>query len=188
MQTFHDNGRGILIPESMKGKGVYKAQIIKGGKFVKGVWESGHDVVDEWTFDNLVTNEGLNDVLGVYFNSVAQKTAWYLAVFEGNYTPLATDTAAGWAAASTECTAYASATRPQWVNAAASAQSITNSASRASFVFNATKTIYGASMHSSSTKAGTAGVLWSAARFSASKSVVNLDEMLLTYTFTASSV
>lgn len=189
MQDYAHNGRGILVPANFGLKGVITGQIIRGGHFDdRGEWHRGNEIVDEFEDTNLVTNEGLNDVLGVYFNSVAQKTTWYLGVFEGNYTPLATDTAAGIAAAATECTAYASSTRPTWTNAAASSQSITNSASKASFVFNATKTIYGAFLVSNSTKSGTSGVLWSAARFSASKAVVNLDELLLTYTFTASSV
>jgi hypothetical protein len=55
-------------------------------------------------------------------------------------------------------------------------------------VFNATKTIYGAFLISNNTKGGTSGTLFSAARFSSSKSVESTDELLLTYTFTASSV
>jgi hypothetical protein len=158
-------------------KGRYSGQIIRAGR-----------VIDEWEDDNLVVNEGLNSILGVMFHGDTQITTWYCGVFEGNYTPVATVTAATITSASTECTAYASATRPEYVEAAASSQSITNSASRASFVFNATKTIYGAFLVSSSTKSGTSGVLFSAARFSTSKAVENLDELLLTYTFTASSV
>jgi hypothetical protein len=65
---------------------------------------------------------------------------------------------------------------------------MTNSASRASFVFNATKTIYGAFLISNSTKGGTTGTLFSAARFATAKSVESGDELLLTYTFTATSV
>jgi hypothetical protein len=167
----------LLMPRhGIVAAGRYHGQIIREGR-----------VIDEWEDDNLVVNEGLNSLLGVYFNGSTQITTWYCGVFEGNYTPIATVTAATIASASTECTAYASATRPEWIEAAPSAQSITNSASRASFVFNATKTIYGAFLVSTSTKSGTSGTLFSAARFSSSKSVVNLDELLLTYTFTAAS-
>ena len=190
MQDFNDNGRGILVPakDDIHAKGRYQGIIVKGGRYRHGVWERGRDIVDAFDFDNLVVNEGLNHILGVQFNAATQLTGWYLGVFEGNYTPVATDTAAGIAAAATESTAYASSTRPQWVPASPSGQAITNSASRASFIFNATKTIYGAFMVSNSVKSGTGGVLFSAARFNAAKNVVNLDELLLTYTFTASSV
>ncbi len=167
---------GLIKPDGFVGIGRYHGQIIRDGK-----------VIDEWEDENLVVNEGLNSLLSVYFNGGTQITTWYCGVFEGNYTPVATVTAATIASASTECTAYASATRPEWVEAAPSSQSITNSASRASFVFNASKTIYGAFLVSTSTKSGTSGTLFSAARFSTSKAVVNTDELLLTYTFTAAS-
>jgi hypothetical protein len=145
-------------------------------------------VIDEFEVENLVVNEGLNDLLNVYFNSGTQKPSWYMGLFEGNYTPVATDTAAGIASAATESSAYASATRPAWTPASPASQSITNAASRASFVFNATKTIYGAFLISNNTKGGTAGVLFSASRFASAKNVASADELLLTYAFSASSV
>jgi hypothetical protein len=185
---FEKNAGGILVPNRMAGQGRYTGQIVKGGKWKHGVWEPGHDIVDEFEFPNLVTNEGLNALLDVFFHGATQITTWYLGVFEGNYTPLATDTGATITANSTESTAYASSTRPEFVEAAASAQVTTNSANRASFVFNATKTIYGAFLHSNSAKSSTTGTCFSAARFGASKAVVNLDELLLTYSFTASSL
>jgi hypothetical protein len=109
-------------------------------------------------------------------------------VFEGNYTPVATVTAATITSASTECTP--TTRRPAaYDEAAASSQSITNSASKATFTFNATKTIYGAFLVSASAKSATTGTLFSAAASSlAAKSVVDDDQLLLTYTFTASSV
>jgi hypothetical protein len=73
------------------------------------------------------------------------------------------------------------------VDAASTAQLMTNAASRASFVFNATKTIYGAFLTSVSTKSATTGTLFAAARFGAAKSVVDDDELLLTYAFSAAS-
>ena len=88
--------------------GEYHCQIVRDGK-----------VIDEWTEKNLVVNEGLNSMLNVTFNAAAQITTWYVGVFEGNYTPVATVTAASIAASSTECTAYASSTRPEFVEATA---------------------------------------------------------------------
>jgi hypothetical protein len=171
-------GAEILAPSSkIAVVGRYDGQIIRDGK-----------VVDEWSDENLVVDEGLNSLLDVYLHGSTQLATWYLGLFEGNYTPIATVTAATIASASTECSAYASATRPEWVEAAAAAKSITNSANRASFVFNATKTIYGAFLASNSTKSGTTGVLFSAARFATAKNVESGDELLLTYTFSVSSV
>ena len=169
---------GILLPErKLFVQGQFEGTLLRKGK-----------VIDQWVDKNLVVNEGLNSLLSIMFNAGTQITTWYLGVFEANYTPVATVTAATIASASTECTAYASATRPEYVEAAPSSQVITNAASRASFVFNATKTIYGAFLISDNTKSGTSGTLFSAAKFSSSKAVVNTDELLLTYQFTASSV
>lgn len=167
---------GLLLPQGMLVGGVFQATILRDG-----------EVIDQWEDHNLVVNEGLNHLLNTQFTGSGQVATWYLGLFEGNYTPVATVTAATIAAASTECTAYASSTRPEFVEAAASGQSITNSASRASFVFNASKTIYGAFLVSNSAKSSTAGTLFSAARFSSAKVVESGDEMLLAYTFSAAS-
>lgn len=166
----------ILPPTGLRVGGQFDGQIIRNGK-----------IIDEFSDKNLVVNEGLNSLLDIMFHASTQITTWYLGVFEGNYTPVATVTAATIASAATESTAYTSATRPEYVEAAAASQSITNSASRASFTFNATKTIYGAFLVSNSTKSGTTGTLFSAARFATSKAVESGDELLLTYTFSASS-
>jgi hypothetical protein len=169
---------GVLMPTS---------KLKVGGKFLGQIVRQGQ-IIDEFEDANLVVNEGLNSLLNIYFAGSTQITTWYLGLFEGNYTPVATVTAATITAASTECTAYASATRPEYQEAAAASQSITNSANRASFVFNANKTVYGAFLVSNATKSSTSGTLFSAARFATAKAVESGDELLLTYTFTASSV
>lgn len=169
---------GVLMPkQGLLCVGRYHGQIVRDGR-----------VIDEFEDDNLVVNEGLNSLLNVYFHAGTQISTWYVGVFEGNYTPVATVTAATITAAATECTAYDEAARPAFDEAVAASQSITNSASRATFTFNATKTIYGAFLASASAKSSTSGVLFSAARFASAKPVEDNDQLLLTYTFTASSV
>lgn len=167
---------GLIKPHSIVAKGRYHGQHIRAGR-----------VIEEWEDDNLVVNEGLDALLDIMFHGSTQITTWYIGVFEGNYTPVSTVTAATITSASTECTAYDESTRVAYVEAAASSQSITNSASRATFTFNATKTIYGAFLASASAKSATTGTLFSAARFGTSKAVVDNDELLLTYSFTAAS-
>ena len=168
---------GLLVP----------ASVAVGGRFIGQIRRAGK-IIDKFECPNLVVNEGLNSLLNIMFNGSSQVTTWYLGIFEGNYTPVGTLTAATVTAAATECTAYASATRPEYVEVASTAQSITNAASRASFVMNATKTVYGAFLGSSSAKSGTGGTLFSATRFSTAKALESADELLLTYTFGASSV
>lgn len=178
MNDYNQTPAGILVPrQNLVIGGEYHGQIIRDGK-----------IIDDWTDHNLVVNEGLDALLNIMFFAQTQITAWYLGLFEGNYTPVATVTAATITAAATETTAYVSTTRPVYTAVASSGQSETNAAARASFVFNATKTIYGAFMVSNATKSSTAGKLFSAAQFAASKSVVSGDELLLTYTFNASSI
>lgn len=175
---YRESAGGILIPDhNLVVGGIFDFEHIRNG-----------ETIDRWSTPNLVTNEGLNHILGVEFHGDTQITSWYIGLFEGNYTPVAGVTAATITAAATECTAYDSATRPAYDEAAAASQSITNSASRASFVFNATKTIYGAFLVSASAKSATTGTLFAASRFAASKAVVDDDELLVTYTIAASSV
>lgn len=143
--------------------------------------------IDEWDSENIVVNEGLNHILDVVLHASTQAATWYVGLFEGNYTPVATDTAANITANSTECTAYDETNRVTWVEAAASSQSITNSANKATFTINATKTIYGAFLISDNTKSGTSGTLLAASKFAASRSVVATDVLLVTYTISAAS-
>lgn len=169
---------GVLMPSQ---------KLIMGGKFIGQIIRNGK-VIDEFEDHNLVVNEGLNAMLETNFRGGTQITSWFLGIFEGNYTPVGTVTAATIVAASTECTAYTQSTRPAYTTVAAASQSLTNAASRGTYTFNATKTIYGAFLISNSAKSSTTGTLFSAARFGTAKNVESGDEMLLTYNFTASSI
>ena len=154
------------------------------GKYIGQIIRQGV-VIDEFDIDNIVVDQGLDYALNAAFGLTSALPSWYIGLFEGNYTPAASVTAATITGLSTECTAYASGTRPVWTTVTSNAQSLTNGASRASFVFNATKSIYGAFLVSSSTKSGTTGTLFSAARFTTAKAVDSGDELLVTYVLTA---
>jgi hypothetical protein len=144
-------------------------------------------VIDTEYFDNIITNQGLDYILGAALTGVTPITTWYVAPFEGNYVPVATDTAATIVANATETTAYGASTRVAWVGVEATQQA-TNSASVATFTFNATKTIYGAMLVSQSAKSSVSGTLLSAAQFATAKGVANTDQLLFTYTIVASSI
>jgi hypothetical protein len=177
--NYQESEGGVLMPLA--------APLMLGG-----VWDVEHvrdgKVIDRWTDKNIITNEGLTNILDVHFNAGTQITTWYIGLFEGNYTPVAGVTAATITSASTECTAYDETTRVEYDEANPASQSVTNSASKATFTINATKTIYGAFLVSASAKSATSGVLFSASRFGSSKSVVDDDQLLVTYTINASSV
>ncbi len=138
--------------------------------------------------ENIVTNEGLDALLDIFFHASTQITTWYCTLVESN-----TDPAAGMTYAVpsyTETTAYDEGTRPEYEEAAASSQSITNSANKATFTINATKTMYGASIVGGGTEASTkgntdgGGTLFCYSKFGSSRSVVDDDVINLTYTLT----
>ena len=140
---------------------------------------------------NLVTNEGLDHYLDVALSSATQITAWYVALFEDDHTPAAGNTYA--TPGYTESEAYDEATRPAWTEAGVSSQSITNSASKASFTMNATKTIYGGALvgggSAASTTGNTAGggKLLCLSAFSSGKPVEDDDVIKLTITASMSA-
>ncbi len=136
---------------------------------------------------NLIPTEGLNYLLGAGLTGVAQLSSWFIALFEGNYTPAPGITAATFPVDATESTAYDEATRVAWVPGAIAAGSVSNTASKAVFTMNATKTIYGIAQTSASAKGATTGVLVSVARFASAKSVVATDVLNVTSTLTATS-
>lgn len=141
---------------------------------------------------NIVTTQGLNSILNVQFNGGTQITTWYIGIVETDTTATAAMTYA--TPVYTESSAYAEATRPAFVEAASTVGVCTNSASKADFTINATKTIYGTALvgggSAATTKADTAGggTLFAYAKFSAGKAVVATDVLKVTITITAADV
>ncbi|MDD5062779.1 MAG: hypothetical protein PHN44_10920 [Candidatus Marinimicrobia bacterium] len=161
-----------------------------GGIFIVSCRDKDGNLVWTERQHNLVTNEGLNHLLNVELHATAAITTWYCVIFESDTTILATHTYAS--PGYTECTSYDEATRPEYVEAAASGQSITNAASKATYTISATKTIYGAALVGGGTAANTkgdaagGGTLLCAAKFSSSYAVQ--DNYVLTVTYPASAV
>lgn len=141
---------------------------------------------------NVMTNEGLNHLLDVLLHGSTQITDWFVIPFENDYTPIATNTYAS--PGITECTAYNEANRVAFNEAAASGQSVTNSANKATFNMNDTKTVYGAALVGGGTAADTkgdtagGGILLCAAKFSASKPCESGDTLKITATVSAQNV
>jgi hypothetical protein len=114
---------------------------------------------------NLVPTEGLNHLLDVVLHGAEQYPAWYVALFEGNYTPTFDVTADTFAQLATECTAYQGAGRLEFKEAPAVGGATSNAANLSTFTFTADKTVYGAALLSASGKNSRAGKLLSIARF-----------------------
>ncbi len=136
----------------------YLVEVVKDGK-----------VIDSEVCHNLIPVEGINHMLNAVLNAGSQVTTWYLGLYEGNYTPQTTDTAATLPAAATECTTYDNATRWALVLGSAAAGVVDNSANKTEFTFNADKTVYGGFISSVSGKGATSGVLVSVVKFSSAK-------------------
>lgn len=139
---------------------------------------------------NICTDEGLNRLLDIMFHGTTQIGTWYIGLFESDTTPAGGTTYA--TPVFTESTAYDEATRPAFNEAAASSKVTTNSANKAVFTMNDTKTIYGAFLCGGGTDPNTkgdaagGGVIFNAAKFaSGSKSVVDDDVLNVTVTLTA---
>ena len=164
-----------------------------GGKF-KGIFDIeikdklGNLISKSWA-ENVITDEGLDSILDVYLHAATQLTTWYCVIFETNTTPDGDTTYA--VPVFTEWEAYDEATRPEYVEAASSSQSVTNSANKAVFTANATKTLYGAALVAGGTDADTkgdaagGGTMACAGLFGASQPVVDDNVVNLTYTVTA---
>jgi hypothetical protein len=137
-------------------------------------------VIDREVVHNIMPTQGLNLVQSILFKGTAVPATWYIGLFEANYTPLAADTAATFVASATECTTYDEATRVAFVPGTVSAGALDNSASRAEFTFNATKTVYGGFISSVATKSSTSGSLLSAVKFASPKAMADDDVLRVT--------
>ena len=146
----------------------------------------------KWTdeIDNLITLVGLDHFLDTELSSGTQVTAWAVGLTDGTPTVAAGDTMAshaGWLEVGTSSgDAYDETVREAFVDGGVSSQSVDNSASKATFTMNASKTVGGAFLCSDSAKGGTAGTLLSVGAFTAGdKVVVSGDSVQVTATFTA---
>jgi hypothetical protein len=161
-----------------------------GGDLIKagGAWNVWDDKGWSDNPNNIIVTQGLNYLLDVALGGGTQYATFHVFPFSGNVTPVETWTAANVTANSTEITAYDEATRVAYVDAAASGGIMTNSASKASFTFNASGNLYGFCVVSASAKSSTSGVLFSGVRLtSAPKTFADDDVINAAYTVTLTS-
>ena len=144
-------------------------------------------VIDQEFRHNIIPLEGLNYLLNSEFKGTAVPATWYIGLFEGNYTPQLSDTAAAFPAAATETSTFNEATRVAFVPGAVSGGTLDNSAAPATFTFNAPKTIYGGFMTSASAKGAVTGTLISAVRFASPKTPATGDLLKVTGGFVFAS-
>lgn len=161
-------------------------RISAGGVFHVQCFDKDGNLKWEEKSHNLVVNQGLQSMNAVYFSSATQITSWFIGLVTGpgsGTTYSANDTIAthaGW----TEFTTYTGTRKACTFGTATTADPsvITNSASPASFVTNASGTIAGAFL--CSVTSGTAGTLFSESDFTGGdRPVASGDTVNVTYTF-----
>ncbi|MFA5429842.1 MAG: hypothetical protein WC329_01630 [Candidatus Omnitrophota bacterium] len=154
-----------------------------GGRFMP------RQLISKAECDNIITDQGLNHFLNAVLHGETQISPWYCLLFEDDYTPDGGETYA--VPEFTESTAYAEATRPEYVEANSTAKSTTNSANKAVFTANASKTWYGAALVGGGTDASTkgdaagGGKLLCAGKFGTAQPVISGNVVNLTYTVTS---
>lgn len=163
---------GILIHSAIMARGRYFHNV------------NGEDEQADW---NLLPTEGIHYLLDAGLGADTQLTAWYLALYSGNVSPVATWTAANFTANATENTStsegYSGANRPTWTPGAASGGKIGNLSSRAAYtiVTASTVTFYGAGLLSAQTRGAVTGKLVSATKFATARTLNNGDTFNLGY-------
>ena len=121
---------------------------------------------------NLVVNEGLDYILKAAVGETAGVANWYIALFSGDVTVVATWTAATFTATATEWTSYDEAARQSWTKSLVASQGTDSFSSKASFTSSAdTQTVRGAALISASAKSATSGVLFAASRLTSDKAL-----------------
>ncbi len=166
---------------------------VRDGAKLKGHWDievfnnaREMKLVSKSECDNLITNEGLDALLNILLHGSTQITTWYCVISETNTSPAAGMTYA--TPSFTETQAYDEATRPAFNEAASSSQSVTNSANKAVFTMNDTKTLYGAALVGGGTDGNTkgdaagGGTLLCYGLFGAAQPVIDDNVVNLTYT------
>lgn len=139
-------------------------------------------VLNRETLTNMTPIEGLDAMQNILLNHAAAPASLYVGLYSGDYTPTADVTAATIAARATEFTDYASPTRVPFTPTASSG-GIVSGAADLEFDFNASGTIYGAFVSTSSQKGSTAGALWSVVRFPSPKAATDELKLFVTTGF-----
>lgn len=103
--------------------------------------------------------EARNHIMDVVLRNGTKVPTWYVMLYEGNYTPQDSDTAANIGSRATEITAYSEATRPELVENAPVNGEINNAGALAQVTMTATKTIRGLAIVSSGGKGTGTGIL-----------------------------
>lgn len=157
---------------------------------VKGIWtitarDADGNIIAQDTWENLVTDEGLNYLLDAGLADGTQIDTWYVGLTGESPSADAADTLAshsGW----TEVTAY-DGNRKEWTPGSVSGKSVSNSGNAAQFEISTNGTTIGGAFLASAAS-GTSGKLYAVGAFSGGNIVLNSGSTLdVTATFTTAA-
>lgn len=144
-----------MTQEVLKAGWVYDVESWQDGKLIHA--QRAH---------NLIPIEGINSMLSTWLKQGSQPTNFYVGLFEGNYTPVPEDTAAGFPSAASELTAYSASNRVALTLGSVSGGAVDNLSNPAEFTGTTNgKQAMGGFITTSPTKGSTTGVLCSAVKF-----------------------
>lgn len=126
---------------------------------------------------NIMPMEGITHMQNVLLKGGAQITAWYIGLYEANYTPVSGDEMADFPTSASEFTGYVGGARKAFTAGTPLGGTVDNAGNEAEFTFTADATVYGGFISSASAHGSPSGVLLSAVRFGSPKSL-STDEML----------
>jgi hypothetical protein len=176
---FNEDNELYLPRQKLLVGGVFGSEVRHGGVTTQA-YEEG---------PNIICDEGLNHILNAVLHGETPVDPWYVGIHKANVAVVAGTTGATVSSATTEIVGsdVAETVRETYVEAESTAESLTNSASKASYTSAVTMTIYGAWLISTSAFGDTAGILLAGSLFGSSRPLVDLDELLVTYTINATS-
>lgn len=172
------------ITEKTQVGGVFEFELVRDGK-----------TIDVWKQENIVTNEGLDHMLDIHLDDKTRTTIWYIGLYSNTVTPLATHTYTSIGGTFTELsnTHYTPTVRPTWTPDAAGSVdgAFSNTEARATFTFITGATVSGALFVSHNVKgdatSNSAYVLFAGSAHSPARTVLTDDELLVKYSFAATS-
>lgn len=148
-----------------------KSGIAGGMNWAFEHWKGGELVETLPITANLTPQEMLALNAAVLFEGAIMPTAWYIGLYETDYTPTPTVSAATLNALAVECVSYDEPTRQPFIPLATGIGAASNEASPAEFNMSATKTVYGGFVSSQPTKGSPSGVLLSVVKLPTLKNV-----------------
>lgn len=162
--------------------------------FVQGQYDTWVNGSGHQMDPNVVPVEALNYLLKAGLKVVGGISAWYIAPFLNNVTPLSTLTAATFDSVLNEFTAYDEGTRLAWtLPSDPTTGSFDNAAAPAVFTADASVgvgvgvDIYGAGILGTSAKEATTTKVLCASKFSAARNLKATDKLTVQYTISAVS-